>query len=301
MKITRIEATLPPKKLHVAAYCRVSTAFSEQEDSLETQQTVYERYIRANPLWDLTGIYTDIRSGLSAEKRLGFMRMIADALAGRIDLILCKSISRFSRNIVECQRYTSMLRARNITVVFEKENLRTDEPTSSLIFSLMCAIAQDESRSISENIHTANRHRVAAGVYTPHRNHMLGYTVRNGKLTPDENAWIIRHIFHRYAEGLGAAAICRELNDRGAICLRSGKPLAIQNIQHILRNESYVGDKLLQKQPPRNYLTKKPDPSLPFTPHYLSNDHEAIIERDVWNAVQQRLAQGKVASPPSHL
>lgn len=91
----------------------------DQEDSLEIQQATYEQYIRSNPTWEFAGLYTDSRSGLSAEKRKGFMKMIDDAKRGKIDMILCKSISRFSRNIVECQRYTEMLRSRNITVVFE--------------------------------------------------------------------------------------------------------------------------------------------------------------------------------------
>lgn len=291
MKITKVPAMSNQKKLKVAAYCRVSTALSEQEESLETQQTVYERHIRSNPHWHFAGVYTDIRSGLNAEKRNGFMQLIADARSGKIDLILCKSISRFSRNIVECQRYTELLRSHNVIVVFEKENLHTDSPTSVLIFSLMCAIAQDESRSISENILTANRHRVVAGLYTPRCNQMLGYTVRGGKLVPDENAWIIRHIFYRYAKGTSLTQICRELNDRGARSLRTGNPLAIQNLQHILRNESYVGDKRLQKQPPRHHLTRKPDSSLPYMTNYLTDDHEAIISREVWEEVQRRLQQ----------
>ena len=106
MRIRRVEAAVRQRKLRVAAYCRVSTKRAEQEDSLEIQQNTYERYILSNPEWEFAGLYADARSGLNAEKREGFMRMIADAKGGRIDLILCKSISRFSRNIVECQRYT---------------------------------------------------------------------------------------------------------------------------------------------------------------------------------------------------
>ena len=116
MRIRRIEAAVRQRKLRVAAYCRVSTKRAEQEDSLEVQQNTYERYIHANPEWEFAGLYADARSGLNAEKREGFMRMIEDAKGGKIDLILCKSISRFSRNIVECQRYTELLRSRNVTI-----------------------------------------------------------------------------------------------------------------------------------------------------------------------------------------
>ena len=289
MKVRRIAATEETKKLRVAAYCRVSTKHDEQEDSLEVQQSTYENYILKNPEWEYVGLYTDARSGLSAEKRDGFLRLIDDAMAGKIDLILCKSVSRFSRNIVECQRYTEMLRGKNVTVVFEKEHIRTDVPTSNLIFSLMSAIAQDESRSISENMTTANRPRVEAGVYTPHKNQMLGYKVEKGKMVPNEDAWIILYIFNRYAEGAGIMEICRELEEKRAQRKYSKSTFSPSAIQRILGNESYVGDKKLQKEAPRNFLTKKPDPSVPYASNYLFNDHEGIVSREVWRKVAERM------------
>lgn len=289
MRIRKVKATVKQKKARVAAYCRVSTGRTDQEDSLEIQQNAYKRYIHTNPSWDFAGLYADTCSGLNAEKRPGFLHMIADAQQGKFDLILCKSISRFSRNIVECQRYTELLRLRNITVVFEKEKLRTDMPSSQLVFSLMCAIAQDESHSISENMHTAIRHRVEAGIYVPRKNQMLGYDVTKGKLTPDANAWIIRHIFNRYAEGAGLMEICRELNQLYAKRLRVDKPFTHQIVRHILCNESYVGDKLLQKQPPRHFLAKTVDPTQPFVTNYLRDDHVPIVSRTMWNMVQERL------------
>ena len=293
MQIRRVAATVEQRKLRVAAYCRVSTKRSEQEDSLEIQQSTYERYIHSNSEWEFVGLYADARSGLNAEKREGFMRMIADAMDGKIDLILCKSISRFSRNIVECQRYTELLRSRNVTVVFEKEHIRTDEPTSSLIFSLMCAIAQDESRSISENILLANKHRVEAGIYTPLQNHVLGYDVKGGKFIPNADACIVQHIFMRYAEGAGIRKICRELNEQGAKRMRSENGFTPSVLQMILTNECYVGDKQLQKQAPRNYLTKRPDPSVPYVTNYLADDHEPIISREIWDKVQERMRREK--------
>ena len=293
MRIRRVEAAVRQRKLRVAAYCRVSTKRAEQEDSLEVQRSTYERYILSNPEWEFAGLYADARSGLNAEKREGFMRMIEDAKGGKIDLILCKSISRFSRNIVECQRYTELLRSRNVTVIFEKEHIRTDEPTSSLIFSLMCAIAQDESRSISENMKTAIRHRVEAGVYTPRRNLMLGYDVKDGRFVPNADADVIQHIFTRYAEGAGIAEICRELNENGTKRLKVDKPFSVQNVQRILNNETYVGDKRLQKQGPRNYMTGKPDMTLPYATNYLVDDHAPIISREIWDKVQGRLEREK--------
>ena len=123
-------------------YCRVSTKKEEQEDSLEEQQTAYTELISLRSDWELVGVYADNFSGLSAEGRPDFMRMINEAMAGNIDRILCKSVSRFSRNVAECKKYADLLRTRNVTVEFERENLRTEDPTSSFIFSLMAAIAE---------------------------------------------------------------------------------------------------------------------------------------------------------------
>ena len=163
MQITRVTARQESKKLKVAVYCRVSTKMERQEDSLETQKTAYISRIESNPEWELAGVYADNLSGLSAEKRPEFMRMIQEALDGNIDLILCKSVSRFSRSVAECKKYTDMLRLKNVTVEFEKENLRTDDPSSDFLFSLMSAIAESESRSISENVRWAQRERVKRG------------------------------------------------------------------------------------------------------------------------------------------
>lgn len=293
MIIRKIPASKQQAKIRVAVYCRVSTKRAEQEDSLAVQQETYLRYIRVNPEWEFAGIYTDTRSGLCAEKREGFMQLIEDCKAGKIDLVLCKSVSRFSRNIIECQRYTEMLRAKNVTVIFEKERIRTDQPTSNLIFSLMCAIAQDESRSISENIKTAHKHRVEMGVYTAAKNSILGYDAVNGKYVPNKDAWIIRCIFELYASGTSIAEIRRVLNSKGATGLRSAGPISATAIHFILRNEKYVGDIRLQKEPPKDFLTKRPDPTRPYATNYLVDDHEAIVSRQVWDAVQQRIQNGK--------
>lgn len=286
MRIRRVEATARQRKLRVAAYCRVSTKLTEQEDSLAVQQSTYERYIRANPAWEFAGLYADARSGLNAPKREGFMRMIADAKAGRIELILCKSISRFSRNIVECQRYVELLRSRNVAVLFEKEHIRTDEPTSNLIFSLMCAIAQDESRSISENVRMSYRSRFKRGEYNLGNNRILGYDCVDGKLQPNGDAWIVSFIYDLFLEGKPYREIGRRIQEIGVNGKRSHQCLAPSTIYGILRNETYVGDKLLQKQPPREFITRLPLQDADYESKYLMNDHEPIIERKKWDAVQ---------------
>jgi DNA invertase Pin-like site-specific DNA recombinase len=292
MKITRIPAKRENKKVRVAVYCRVSTKKEEQEDSLEEQQTAYTELISLRSDWELVGVYADNLSGLSAEKRPEFMRMINEAMAGNIDRILCKSVSRFSRNVAECKKYADLLKIRNVTVEFERENLRTDDPTSSFIFSLMAAIAENESRSISENIRWGYQERFKRGEFNLGNNRILGYDTVDGKLVPNKAADAVKLIYTLFLEGKTVEEIIRTLTDIG-IKTRNGTPLSRYNIMYILKNETYKGDKLLQKQPPRNFITKKPDPTTPFESNYLENDHEAIVSRDVWDAVQQKLEENK--------
>ena len=154
------------RKKRVSAYCRVSTDKASQEESFETQIAAYERLIRSNPEWEYAGIYSDEgKSATSARHRAGFQRMIADALEGKIDIILVKSISRFSRNIVDCQTYVEKLRERGVSVRFERENIDSLNPACSMMFSLLSAIAQDESRSISENVKWSIARRHERGEY----------------------------------------------------------------------------------------------------------------------------------------
>ena len=295
MKITCVKASqFQSGKLRVAAYCRVSTKGAEQEDSLELQKEVYRARIGSHPDWEFADVYADSLSGLCAEKRPEFMRLMADCNAGKIDRILCKSVSRFSRNMVECQRYTQQLRARNIAVEFEKEHIRTDDPTSSLVFSLMCSVAQDESRSISENVKQSYQARVRRGEYNLGNNRILGYDCVDKKLVPNGDAWAVRMIFRLFLEGASYREISRCLWEAGLVSMRSRKPLSPSTVSGILRNETYVGDKRLQKQPPRDFLTKRPQQGLPYATNYLTNDHPPLIDRQTWTAAQEKLS-GRVS------
>ena len=292
MKISRIPAKRENKKVRVAVYCRVSTKREEQEDSLETQQAAYTELISLRSDWELVGVYADSLSGLSAEKRSEFMKMIDEAMAGNIDRILCKSVSRFSRNVAECKKYADLLRTRNVAVEFEKENLRTDDSTSSFIFSLMAAIAENESRSISENIRWGYQERFKRGEYNLGNNRILGYDSANGKLVPNKDAAIVRLIYTLFLQGKSIEEIRRMLAGIG-VTTKKGTMISHNDILYILKNETYKGDKLLQKTHPKDLITKKPDPTIPFESNYLENDHEAIVSRDVWDAVQAKLEANK--------
>ncbi len=293
MKITRIAAKPNNSKIRIAVYCRVSTKRDEQEDSLEMQKEAYISLIKGRSDWELVGIYSDSISGLSAEKRPDFMRMIKDAMDdGKIDRILCKSVSRFSRNVAECKKFTDMLRSKNISVEFEKEHLKTDDSTSTFIFSLMSAVAENESRSISENVRWGYQERFKRGEYNLGNNRILGYDSVDGKLVPNGDADAVRLIYNMFLNGSTIEEIRKALADKGVLTSKDTL-ISRNNIYYILRNETYKGDKLLQKKPPIDFITKKPNPQAEYESNYLTDDHEAIVDEAVWEAAQEKLAKNK--------
>ena len=297
MIVRRIGPKNEGKKLRVAAYCRVSTGKSTQEESLETQQATYERMIKSNPSWVFAGIFADEGLSGTTDKRPAFQRMIADAKAGRIDKILVKSISRFARDVVICRQYVEELEEYNVSVYFEKEGIDSLAPGTKLILSLSAAIAQDESRSNSENHHWSNRRRVELGIYKIGNNQVFGYDAdENGKPVPNKDAWIVKMVFEMYAGGATIREIVDALRSKGVVGMRSGKPLQRWNITYFLNNELYVGDRLLQKNHPKDLLTKRPDPRREKISKYLRDDHEPIVSRELWDAVQTRLAAEKELS-----
>ncbi len=292
MIVRKIQSQTSQQRKRVAAYCRVSTDFAEQEESYERQITYYENLIRNKPEWDFAGIYADQgRSGTGTKSRPAFQQMMQDALAGRINLILVKSISRFSRNMVDCDRAVKELTAVNVEVRFEKENISSFDPSASFVFALLAAVAQDESRSISENIRWRYANRFAKGDYNIGSNRIFGYDSVNGELVPNEDAWAVKRIFELYAQGKSLTEIEADLAANKVMGLRTGSPMKIPSILGILQNETYVGDKRLQKKPPMNFLTKRPDPNIEYASYYLTDDHEGIIDRTTWEQVQTRLNQ----------
>ena len=288
MKFTYIPRTRDLHKKLVASYCRVSTLLDNQEDSFDTQVSYYTKLIESNPEWEFAGIYSDEKSGTKADNRPGFQQMIRDALEGKIDYILVKSVSRFSRNMVDCQKYVDLLHGNGVDVRFEKENLDTSDPSCSMMFSFLATISQDESHSISENVKWAYRERFKSGKYNLGSNRVFGYDCEDGKLVPNEYASAIRAIFNLFLDGKSFTQIADEMK-REDICGRNGRPLTVPGIIYILENETYVGDKLLQKRAPKNFLTKQPEKNVKFESYYLNDDHEPIIDRDTWNQAQALL------------
>ena len=285
--------TLPSgdlRKRRVAAYARVSTASDEQENSLAAQRTYYENRIRSNMAWEFVEVYYDDGvSGLTSRNRDGFNQMVTDAIAGKIDLILTKSLSRFARNTVDTLTTIRRLKEYNVEVFFEKENIYTFDSKGEFLITLMSSIAQEESRSLSENVTWGFRKRFADGKYTMPYKNFLGYQKgSDGKPKIDEDeAFTIRLIYLLFLEGFTLHRMELYLN---AIGLPSpmDKRWDAGVISSILRNEKYKGVAVLQKTVTVDYLTKKRKTNEGEAPkYYLENAHPAIVSADVWDMVQE--------------
>ena len=185
-------------KLKVAAYCRVSTDSDEQATSYDAQVTHYTEFIRKSPEWEFAGIYADDGiSGTNTKKREEFNRMIEDTMAGTIDMIITKSISRFARNTLDCLKYIRQLKEKNVPVFFEKENINTMDSKGEVLLTIMASLAQQESESLSKNVKMGLQFRYQNGEVQVNHNWFLGYTKdENGHLIIDEDqAIIVRRIF----------------------------------------------------------------------------------------------------------
>ena len=289
MKIRRIAPKDEGQKKKAAAYARVSTIYESQEDSFENQCAYYTQMILKNPEWEFVKVYADKgKSGLSAEKRPGFQEMMTDARAGKINILFCKSISRFARNAIEAQQYVKELMEHGVEVRFQRENLSSTDLSAEMMFNILAALAQEESRSISEKVKWAYQKRAQKGICHLGNNRVLGMDEVNGKLAPNQDAWIVKRIFEEYAAGRKLVEIAAGLEYDGIKGLRGGT-IHAKTILSILKNEIYVGDRCLQKKPPKNYLTKKPDYTVPYDSYYIRNDHEGIVDRELWNQVQIKL------------
>ena len=291
MKIRRIESRQETQVKKVAAYARVSTSQENQEESFETQVMYFTEFIQSVPNWKLVKVYSDEGiSGLCAEKRPGFMQMVADAEAGKIDLILVKSISRFGRNSLEAQTYMHRLKERGVEIRFEREEISSFNPQAEMVFNFLVTLAQEESKSISQNIRWTYEKNAKRGIRHLGNNRVLGYDEVDGKLTPNQDAPIVRVIFEGFDAGMNLNEIRNLLRENEIRTLRGKDAFSRGNLRDILKNEIYKGDRLLQKQPHINYLTHKPDPDQPYTSHYLEGDHQGIVSVELWERVNKKLA-----------
>ena len=251
MKIRRVQQTQTlQKNLRVAAYARVSV--DTLHHSLAAQVSHYSNLIQKNPAWEYAGVYADEGiTGTSTTHRTEFKRLIADCNAGKIDLVLVKSISRFARDTVDCLHTVRRLKEKGIAVRFERENIDSTSEDGELLLTLLASFAQEESRSIGENIRWGVRRRFAQGIPNGHKP-PYGYTWDGEmfRIVPSEGD-IVKEIFRRYLAGESAYAIAKTLAGRG-ITGRKGRPIEQTTVKDILSNISYTGTMALQK----NYISE---------------------------------------------
>lgn len=283
------------KLLRVAAYCRVSTVFEQQENSYEAQIAYYTEKTENNPNWILAEIYADDgRSATNTKKRNDFNAMIEDCMAGKIDLVITKSVSRFARNTVDSLLFIRMLKEKNIGIIFEKEGINTLESTGELLITVLSSQAQEESRNISENTRWGIVRQFEKGIFHINHKKFMGYTVdENGQLiiVPEE-AEIVRIIFLLFIEGQSYSQICRILEDTGIKTVTGNTKWARCVIEKMLSNEKYMGDALLQKTYTIDFLTKKRVINKGIvSQYYIKGNHEAIIPEDLFLNVQKEKAR----------
>ncbi|MCI1693310.1 recombinase family protein [Aneurinibacillus aneurinilyticus] len=282
-----------PKKIkkRVCAYCRVSTDSEEQKESYENQLNHYTRYIQSNPDWEFVDIYADEGiSGTNTKNRTEFKRMIQDAREGKIDLILTKSISRFSRNTMDLLKYVRELRSKGIAVLFEKENINTLDSAGEVFLTIFSSIAQDESRNISENSRWGIVKGFQNGKVFCNTTRFLGYDKdEDGELIiNEEEAKIVRRIYQEYLEGKSYQAIANGLEADGIKTATGNTKWWDSTITGILTNEKYYGALLQQKTITVDFLTHKRVKNIgQERQFFIEENHEPIISKEIFDKVQK--------------
>lgn len=295
-KITKIEPQIPalPARKKVAAYARVSMETERLHHSLSTQVSYYSELIQKNPEWEYVGVYADEAvTGTIASKRDEFQRLIADCEAGKIDIVLCKSISRFARNTVDLLNTVRHLKELGISVQFEKEHIDSLSGDGEVMLTLLASFAQSESESISNNVKWGVRKRMEQGIPNGHFR-VLGYEWEGDQLVivPEEAA-IVKRIFQNFLDGKSRLETERELNAEG-ITTKGGYKWCDSNIKVVLTNITYTGNMLLQKEYITDPISKKRKKNHGELQQYFVEDtHEAIIPMETFQYVQKEIARRK--------
>lgn len=298
-KVTVIPSTVNPmthlpkagkRKRRVAGYARVSTDSDEQFTSYQSQVDYYTKMIEANPEWEFVRVYADEGiSGTSTKNRVGFNTMIKDAMAGRIDLIVTKSVSRFARNTVDSITTIRRLKEKGVECFFEKENIYTFDSKGELLITIMSSLAQEESRSISENVTWGARKSMSDGKVSVAYSSFLGYRKgKDGRMEIDEEqAETVRSIYRWFMKGLSYKAICEKLMGMGVKTPMNKDIWRPSTVLSILSNEKYKGDALLQKTYTTDFLTHKHKKNAgEVQQYYVEKHHEAIIPEGEWEMAQ---------------
>ena len=295
------------QKQRVAAYCRVSTMSDNQEGSYEFQCAVYTQKILAEQDWTLAGIYADRGiSGTQASRRPQFLKMIADSEAGMIDIVICKSLSRFSRNTLDAVTYIQKLQDLGVRLIFEKEGIDTATKFSEMLITVLAAFAQEESRSLSENVKWGKRKRRKEGecalysVYGYRRN----TAGDNYEIDPEEAA-VVRRIFDQYEHGVSVPQIVDGLLKDGI------KPPRFEQfgtekwdesrLHYMIANERYIGDYLTQKYYKKDFMDYRGYRNEGVLPSvYLEGHHDAIITKEQYERCNIILELKKKSTPSQY-
>lgn len=306
--------TIPPKpeltnsnavkrQLRVAAYCRVSTDDEEQLTSYEAQRNYYTDKIMTNPEWTMAGLFADEGiTGTSAQKRPEFLRMIRKCRQKKIDMILTKSISRFARNTVDSLHYIRALKELGIAVVFEEQNINTLDSESEMLITMLSAFAQSESENMSANVSWGKRQAMREGRVSAVSRNLFAYKKDDDGMLVivPEQAEIVRQIYRQFLAGASVRMIKDNLESCKIPNAKGETKWTISSIQYILGNEKYCGDVLMQKTFRTDCISRKVLRNTGQLPMYfIQNDHEGIVDRETFDAVQVELARRKAARSPS--
>lgn len=290
MKIIDITPQIQQKdqKIRLAPYARVSSNSEDQLHSFAAQIRYYTQYVQEHPVYELVDIYADEGiTGTEMEKRGELNRLLRDCKLGKIDRVICKSISRFARNTEELLVALRMLKGLGVSIYFEEQDIDSEKLNMEMIVTFPGMIAQQESENISGNLRWSIHKRMESGEFNctcP----AYGYSLINGEMVINESeAEIIRRIFRLYLQGTGVQSIANILNDE-QVPRRYGKTKWYQSsIVYILKNERYIGDALLQKKYTTDTLPYRKRPNKGQKPqYYVENSHVAIISREIFEKAQ---------------
>ena len=284
--------------LKVAAYCRVSTGTQEQKDSYESQVRHYSDKIKSKENWIYVDIYADeAMTGTLDYKRTDFLRMISDALNGKIDLILTKCISRFARNTVDTLKYVRMLKEKNVAIYFEEEHINTLEMAGELLLTILSSVAQQEVQNTSENVKLGLKMKMQRGEMVG-ANNCYGYKIDKVNKTLviiEEEARVVRKIYELYIEGYGTKGIANYLEEKHIMTRKGHYEWSTATITRILTNEKYIGDLLMGKSIIVDPIAKKRIRNEgQEDKYYVKGHHPAIISKDTYDkALQIRKSRSK--------
>lgn len=292
MQVTILEPEATPiVKKRVCAYARVSTNSLDQADSLENQTIHYQKKIEANPDYEFAGIFADRGYTGTKDNRPEFQKMMSLCRQGKIDLIFVKSVSRFARNTTIVLQYIRALKSLGVEVHFEEQNLNTLSMGGELMLTALSAFAEEESRSVSENIKWRIRKKFERGELIISTKRFLGYDKDEyGDLVINQNeAHIVRRIYEDYLVGKGSFIIAKELNAEG-IPTVTGAKWHDTTILEMLKNEKYKGDALLQKYYRPDHLCKRNKRNInKRESFYVRENHSPIVSIEMWEQVQKEL------------